>query len=411
VTLGGYVKFDMGYATQALGQDLYVAARKSRSGVQNQDDEYGNFYSYAGETRLNMLIKGPDTPGGAKTTAFIEGDFRGSRVASGTTSMASGGTFSLRHAFIKLDWGRYNLTMGQTWQRWGLLPTHAGITLDFNDLGPFLKGLRQPQITFEQILSPNWSYSVGIASPTNTLGNTTSSTSTGTVDNFTRSGLPFFESELIAKTDKCGKIGPWKLMGGLSGFYGKAKPALNVGTAVNPRYTDKNLDAWGLSLKGFIPIIPEKKGNKAGAMGVSAVLFTAQNPSWYQGPLSYGAYQRYTGTTTNEWAAPVITGGWGQFQYFFTDKLFMDFWYGYLRNNFSNRYVSTSVAGTTGNSVQNETQYILNLSYDLNPAVRLGAEYEHINTRYCNGQVTAGGPVFDKKGDVDSFRIGAWYFF
>jgi hypothetical protein len=89
VTIGGYIKADFGYTTQSQGGDYRTASRGSYSGYDNQADEYGNFFSAAGETRLNFLIKGPDG-WGAKTIGFVEGEFRG------TTGGSNYGTFALR---------------------------------------------------------------------------------------------------------------------------------------------------------------------------------------------------------------------------------------------------------------------------------------------------------------------------
>ncbi|HBA54116.1 MAG TPA: hypothetical protein DCZ04_06595, partial [Syntrophorhabdus aromaticivorans] len=149
VTIGGYVKFDMGYMDQShQGADYVVAARSSYRGTKNIADEYGNFYSAGGETRLNFLIQGPEG-WGAKTSAFIEGDF------SGRTSGDGYGAFSLRHAFMKMQWANDSLTIGHTWQRWGLMPSFANVLLAWNMLGAFQKGGRQPQIMWEHKFNKN----------------------------------------------------------------------------------------------------------------------------------------------------------------------------------------------------------------------------------------------------------------
>jgi len=54
VTIGGYVKFDLGWSNQNNGPDYITAARESIRGNQNRLDEYGNTYMYAGETRVNF---------------------------------------------------------------------------------------------------------------------------------------------------------------------------------------------------------------------------------------------------------------------------------------------------------------------------------------------------------------------
>ncbi|OPY76213.1 MAG: hypothetical protein A4E65_03240 [Syntrophorhabdus sp. PtaU1.Bin153] len=395
VTIGGYVKFDMGYMDQShQGADYYSAARESDS-LENVADEYGNLFSAGGETRLNFLVQGPDG-WGAKTSAFIEGDFSGRTTGDGY------GAFSLRHAFMKMQWANDSLTIGHTWQRFGLMPSFANILLAWNMLGAFQKGTRQPQISWEHNFNKNLGFALGIISPTDSLATTGGAQR---VDGFSRSPYPFGEGELFYTSDACGKIGPWQMLFSVSGYYGQWKGIADAAgddvttskTATSARFDDDDTDAWGLAFKGFIPIIPEKKGNKAGALSLSGQVFALQNPSWYMGPFTLGSYQRENG----DLATPLLVGGWGQLTYFFTDKLFVSGWYGNMRYKLSHRYQAENP-----NAIKSEQQYIVNLSYDVNPAMRLGVEYDRIDTKYA-GHATG----LEKDGSMNAFRIGAWYFF
>jgi hypothetical protein len=396
VTIGGYVKFDMGYMDQShQGADYSYAARESDTS-ENIADEYGNVFSAGGETRLNFLVQGPDG-WGAKTSAFIEGEFRG------TTSGDNYGAFALRHAWIKMQWANDTITIGQAWQRWGYLPTYSNVLLGVNMLTAFQRGGRQPQIMWDHKFNKNLGLALGIISPTNSLA-----TSGGAqrVDGFSRSPYPFGQGELSYTSDACGKIGPWQMLFSVGGFYGKSKNIENAAdtdvttstTATSSRFDDDNVDSWGLALKGFIPIIPEKKGNKAGALSLSGQAFATQNPSWYI-PTAFlaGAYRRADGS----YASPLLVGGWGQLTYFFTDKLFVSGWYGNMRYKMSHRYQAANP-----NAIKAEQQYIVNLSYDVNPAMRLGVEYDRIDTRYAGASTG-----LEKDGTMNAFRVGAWYFF
>ncbi|OPY74342.1 MAG: hypothetical protein A4E63_00778 [Syntrophorhabdus sp. PtaU1.Bin050] len=400
VTIGGYVKFDMGYMDQShAGADYRYAARNSYHDIENVADEYGNLFSAGGETRLNFLINGPDG-WGAKTSAFVEGEFRGTLSGDGY------GAFTLRHAFMKMQWANDTITIGQTWQRWGYIPTYSNILLGVNMLTAFQRGSRQPQIMWEHKFNKNVGFALGMISPTNSLG-----TSGGAqrVDGYSRSPYPFAESEVYYTSDACGKIGAWQMLFALGGFYGKFKnidddAGNNVTTsttATSSEFHDKRLDSWGLAFKTFIPIIPEKKGNKAGALALSGQAFAAQNPSWYMGTstfFSYGSYLRDSGS----FATPLVVGGWGQITYHFTNSLFISGWYGNMQYKMSNRYQRNEGV----NQVQSEQQYIVNLSYDVNPAMRFGVEYDRINTKY--GWYSNG---LDRDGSMNAFRVGAWYFF
>jgi hypothetical protein len=367
-------------------------------GNQNQFDETGNFYMAAGESRLNFLIKGPEG-WGAKTSGFLEGDFR--------SANANYGTFGLRHAYVKMDWKNTTLIMGQTWQRWGYLGVTSSIILGVNDMNPFLRGQRQPQITVEQRFNKNWSGSFGLYSPAATTGAVGSTT----VNTFTNSGLPFAEGEIVFNSDACGKIGPKNLLFGLGGFVGQEKQTYisQAAAAATPqKYSEDKVTAWGVAFKGFIPIIPEKKGDKTGALALAGTIFIGQDLSWFSAtfPNSYAV-----GTVTNRhYSAPVITGGYAHLQYYFTNNLFATGWYGYGSTNMSTPY--TKVAGNV-NSIRNLQHIMVNLSYDVNPALRLGIEYANIYTRYANLQeITAGtGQYYDRKGTMHSGRVGAFYFF
>ncbi len=405
VTIGGFVKFDMGYATQSLGADYRTASRGSHGSYDNQVDEYGNFFSAAGETRLSFLIKGPDG-WGAKTSGFIEGEFRG--VTAGTSSQGRDyGAFALRHAFMKMQWANDALTIGHTWQKWGYIPTYSNILLGVNMLTAFQRGGRQPQIMWDHTFTKNFNMSFGIISPTNSLN---SQNGANVVDSFTASPYPFFEGEVSYTSDACGKIGPWQMLFSLSGFYGWDRQIYNsAATTSSVTYDDKLETAWGAAFKAYIPIIPEKKGDKGGALSVSGMLFTSQNPGWYLGTLAAGAYNTSGNALAPDYSYPKVFGGWGQVTYFLTDKLFMSGWYGQMSYNMSSRYKNTSA---NRDKIQREYQYLVNISYDVNPAMRLGLEWDYIYTRYANyGAPNAAGLYADRNGSVNAIRVGAWYFF
>jgi hypothetical protein len=184
------------------------------------------------------------------------------------------------------------------------------------------------------------------------------------------------------------------------------------------RYEDELETAWGAAFKGFIPIIPEKKGDKGGALSLSGMVFMSQNPSWYlPTTFSLGAYN--TGTSTNpSYKYPKVYGGWGQVSYWFTNNLFISGWYGYMQYDMSTRYryqAASNGQWINNNNIQSETNYIVNLSYDVNPALRFGVEWDYIKTKYANYGTPipgSGGSLYaDRSGSMNAFRIGAWYFF
>jgi hypothetical protein len=429
VTIGGFVKADFGYADQGASADTFLAARKSGSS-ENLYDEYGSYYNAAGETRLNFLIKGPDT-WGAKSSAFIEGDFRGG-------SGSNYGVFGLRHAYMKFDWPETSLLIGQTWQPWGYLNSY--VYLNTNDLLIFNRGQRQPQITLTQKFKNGFSGTVSVFSPYNTLSSTNGE---NVVNSYTRSGYPQIAGEVNWKSEKLGTIGPWVLQFGVGGFYGIEKVAFdrtkldasqpttttstwqaggNVATAGH--FGSDNVDAWGASFKGFIPIIPEKKpGALANSLGVGFAAFTGQdwNGVYFSSQLQVPTYNQ----GSFDYAAPNFYGGWGQVMYYLTDKVSLNAQYGQIHYNWSRKQRTFPATGANAtqiafaNAPLDIRQYILNVIYDVNPAVRIGVEFSRYYTKYVgpgyslrSGSTTAyDANGLKDNGAFNSVRFAAIYFF
>ena len=141
------------------------------------------------------------------------------------------------------------------------------------------------------------------------------------------------------------------------------------------------VDMWMVTFRGYIPIIPEKApGKLAGSFGLGFSAFTGQDvrtvliihqpnrPSMLTtGPIVRGPGWSMSPITT----APVVTGGWAQLVFYWTDTIWSGFYYGQIKadlSQFRKNQVSTS-------AVERQQEYIVNLVYDPNPAVRLGLEY------------------------------------
>ena len=91
--------------------------------------------------RLGLRVSGPDMLG-AKTTAYVEGDFTGS-------TNATIDNLRLRHAYINMDWGgRHRLLMGQYWYAM-VIHEIMPMTNPLNMGAPFHCYARQPQVRYE----------------------------------------------------------------------------------------------------------------------------------------------------------------------------------------------------------------------------------------------------------------------
>jgi len=405
------------------------------------NDQYGNLSWADGETRANILVKGPDA-WGAKTGAFIEGDFRG---VSG--SNANYGTFTLRHAFMDFNWVNTKLLIGHTWQAWGLIPSFNMLAFSENH---FMKGAtRTPQIRLTQNLAKNFRFQFALSAPyqellgnsgANFSGTSVSAAAGGTQNSIidrTRSLIPDTSLEFVYSSDACGKIGPWNLQFGLGGMVGQEKVTyqdFNTPATVTS-YSSTNLTKWGTSLWGYVPIIPEKKGNKAGALGFTGNTFMGQGlgdmlPAYPGTGVGSGAYnQNNPGAGIGNGTAlavgsnglmsaayPVTYGAWMQLNYYFTDALSANFLYGFQQNKLSDAYSkalsTTGIAVNAGNIIQLQN-YVVNVMYDVNPAIRFGLEYTYITAGFASYSVssTTGAVNGASSGNMQGVRFGAYYFF
>ncbi len=452
LTIGGMVQMDLAWASQSVNQDVTVAERSSGIATSSRDN-YNALTWGAGQTRLNFQVKGPDT-WGSKTSAFVEFDFRymssNAVAASARNSVEDYNQAALRHAFMKFDWPKFSLLIGQTWSPLGLLPTYY--LQGAYDFGIFNRGIREPQITASWQATKTFSVTFGVMSPYNVSkwpGGTIASGIT-TDDGFTRSQWPLIFAELVYKTDACGKIGPNMLQFGLGGGYSQDKPIApaNFGPVGNTSsqnatntvsntniagvqywnatgYNSSNVDMWIVTGKAFIPIIPEKApGKLAGSLGLGLTGFTGQDIRLFldltPGILGAYAYNRDDPTGSGNvlsanYVAPVTSGGWGQLVFYFTDTIWAGFYYGQLQTNLSQWRRNQISPG----AVDRLQQYVVNLVYTPNPAIQLGLEYSYYTTHYARdisafdpanpSSATASG--LKSSGTLSVVRFAAQYFF
>ena len=281
LTIGGYVKVDAGYATQAAsgtpqGLEAFGIGRNDGYGNQAPDSRSGSFAMAAGATTLNFLIRGPDT-WGAKTSAFIQGMFNG-QVGNGGFTGTRYGTFTLTHAYMDFTWASTKLTVGQAWQSWGFQPSYN--FMGSVDLAGAGRGSTVPQVTLTQNFTKSFYGSFGIQNPynmkdqlggaanltqaQNPTGQLPSGTSGSTSPTGTRATtqIPDFVGEVGFKSDACGRIGPNVLQFALGGFWGQDN-VIFVNPAQPNTYSTQHVVRWAAAFKAFIPIIPCLSGKPA----------------------------------------------------------------------------------------------------------------------------------------------------
>jgi hypothetical protein len=144
ISFSGFVKTDIFYDTRQSviireGHFLLYPQNENQDANGNDINDKSSFNILSIQTRLNGKITGPDAIG-AKTSGVIEGEFFGH-------SDADINGFRLRHAFVKLDWDKTSLQVGQTWHPLFIAEMFPGV-VSFNTGSPFQPFSRNPQIRF-----------------------------------------------------------------------------------------------------------------------------------------------------------------------------------------------------------------------------------------------------------------------
>jgi hypothetical protein len=447
LSIGGMVQVDLSYASQSVNQEAQVAERSSGIATSSRD-KYSSTSWGAGQSRINFGVKGPET-WGAKTSAFVEFNFaymsNNAVAANVRNSTEDYGLAALTQAFMKWEWPTFSLLMGQTWNPVISVPTYYLPTT-------YLPGILQPQIAASWQATKTFSVTGGIMAPYNTYGWPGGTLSSGQTidDGFQRSNWPLLFTELAYTTDWLGKIGPSMLQFGLGAIYGQEKPIApaNLGpvgninaqnssnTVSNPNiagvqysspvgYTSSNVNAWMVTGKAFIPIIPEKSpGRLGGSLALSLYGFTGQDVRLFlnstQAILGAYSYNRNDPAASGNvlsanYTAPVTSGGWAQVAFYLTDTIWTTFYYGQTQTDLS-QWRRNQIDPS---AIDRNQQYMVNLIYDPNPAIRIGIEYSYYTTHYARNtsafdpanpsSVTANGLKSD--GTLSVIRFAAQYFF
>lgn len=144
ISFSGFVKTDIFYDTRQSitireGHFL-IYPQDENSDVNNNDiNDKSSFNILSVQSRINGKITGPEVIG-AKPCAVLEGEFFG-------TSDPDINGFRLRHAFVKLDWEKTSMLVGQTWHPMFIIEMFPGV-VSFNTGAPFQPFSRNPQIRF-----------------------------------------------------------------------------------------------------------------------------------------------------------------------------------------------------------------------------------------------------------------------
>lgn len=143
VSFTGFVRYDAEFDTRQVESlregNLILYPKNEMKDIDGKDiNDKANFNMLVIQTRLNTNIKGPDAIG-AKTFGYVEAEYFGNLETD-----ING--FRLRHAFIRFDWDKTSLMLGQFWHpmfNLDVLPT-------YNLAVPLIAYSRNPQIKLTQ---------------------------------------------------------------------------------------------------------------------------------------------------------------------------------------------------------------------------------------------------------------------
>jgi hypothetical protein len=142
ITFTGFVKTDIFYDTRQNvsireGHFLLFPRGPNLDPAGNDINAQPSFNMLNIQTRLAGRVTGPDTLGAA-TSGLIEGEFFGH-----TEGDING--FRLRHAYLRLNWPKTELLVGQTWHPM-FVPEAFPDVVSFNTGAPFQPFNRSPQV-------------------------------------------------------------------------------------------------------------------------------------------------------------------------------------------------------------------------------------------------------------------------
>ena len=277
IQLYGYLKLDSAYDSSRINNGNYAQWAESESTNDNDDQ----FNMTANETRLGLLINGPDN-GGMKASGRVEVDFYG----GGNENKAN---LMMRHAFFKLDWpeDRFNIIAGQTSDVISpLFPTTVSYSVCWwtGNIG-----YRRPQIRLTKELGFETGGFLKLEGAlARTIGRDNVALA-GTTDSGEDAGIPSLQGRASLTLPM---FGAEEATIGLSGHWGEEE------YDIAPNGQDKEFRTWSLNLDYTQPVC-----NK---MTIKAELFKGENLDAYLGGIGQGV----TLTGTNQYEEIGSKGGW-----------------------------------------------------------------------------------------------------
>jgi hypothetical protein len=278
IQLYGYLKLDAAYDTSRMNNGDY--AKWVESEATNDNDN--QFDMTARETRLGMLINGPDN-GNMKTSGRVEMDFFGPGVPENQARIM------MRHAYLKLDWpeSRFNIIAGQTSDV--ISPLYPQ-TVNYS-VGWWVGniGYRRPQIRLTKELGFEGGGSLKLEGAfARTIGRDEFAADPN-YDSGEDAGFPTLQGRASVTMPT---FGPRDATIGLSGHWGREE----YDTDIYGR--NKKFDTWSLNVDYTQPVIEKVE--------IKTELYTGENLDAYLGGIGQGV----TLVAPNRYKEVGSKGGW-----------------------------------------------------------------------------------------------------
>jgi hypothetical protein len=279
IQLYGYLKLDASYDTSRMNNGDY--AKWVDSEATNDNDN--QFDMTARETRLGMLINGPDN-GNMKTSGRVEMDFFGPGVAENQARIM------MRHAYLKLDWpeSRFNIIAGQTSDV--ISPLYPR-TVNYS-VGWWVGniGYRRPQIRLTKELGFEGGGSLKLEGAfARTIGRDNFATPNSQIDSGSDAGFPTLQGRASVTMPT---FGVRDATLGLSGHWGREE----YDTDIYGR--NKKFDTWSLNVDYTQPVTDKVE--------IKSELYTGENLDAYLGGIGQGV----TLSGENRYKEVGSKGGW-----------------------------------------------------------------------------------------------------
>lgn len=410
LSIGGYVKLDYAYNSSSYGNKLPAEANDQTaprvgSAAYLQDQNVLT----ARQSRFWLKVNGP-TFLGAKTGALIEADFRGRETSTAAPGSSIGNEDALvrmRHAYGTLDWANTQVLFGQTQDIFG--PALMN-TIDFGTgkTTGAPNTPRVPQIRLTQKVPFSADNSLKLVLGVQNAVQDGVTDIYGSANNYGE--VPSVAGQVMFISSALGKA---------PGYYGLAMNPLTVGVfglyGSSKLIGNHAIDNYGYGVYAFVPVLKSKDGkNRAMTMSLegqgyfsAGLAYNGANAQQAVGTAPVIAANGVTVTTPGNQTAAKGYGVYGQAIFYPTQDIGITGGYGRRNAYHYNSYgVTPALLGSSER--YNECIYG-NVAYDLNAAVRVAAEYEHLKTQYGGASTTVG--VGGDFGQANVIRLAAYYFF